>query len=160
LTRLRRASLTLPTALLVPFNLVSTLAAPTFHHPSLFSLAKTLCTPGDSKSTSQKLSDQTGSSADTVTDKLGAVGQNVQETASNLTKQGQETASNLSQQAQSNTGAAGQQGQTYLEQAQNLAANALNAASNTAASKILPLVHLVTISNILTSFRPCQHYQW
>lgn len=81
--------------------------------------------PGDSKSTSQKLSDETRSGGNDVADTLSSVGKNIQETASNLT-----------QQASSNTGGAQDSGKTYLEQAQGIAVGALNTVSKAASGKI------------------------
>ncbi|KAL6242716.1 hypothetical protein RBB50_010362 [Rhinocladiella similis] len=110
--------------------------------------------PGDSKSTSQKLSDEasskTGSTQDTASNltqkassTAGSTFENVQTKAADLggqisdntaaaQKNIQETASNITQQAQDDGTAAQDTGKSYLGQAQELAANALNSASKAA----------------------------
>jgi len=88
--------------------------------------------PGDSKSTSQKLSDETSAKTGSAQETLSGASKSVQDTASNIAKSAQDTASSLGQKADSNTGAAQQSGKTYLEQAQDLAANTLNSASKAA----------------------------
>ncbi|RVX69456.1 hypothetical protein B0A52_06519 [Exophiala mesophila] len=81
--------------------------------------------PGDSKSTSQKLADETtsqGKSAyDTAADTLSSAGKSISDTVNKGTQQGS-----------SNAGAAQESTKGYLEQAQDLAASALNTASKTA----------------------------
>lgn len=128
----------LPTTSLAPFNLVS---SPTFTltwHTSTgirlhYKTDPVSILAGDSKSTSQKLSDQTSSTFnsaseqgkstyDAAADKLSAAGQNIQETVNKNTQQGS-----------SSTGSAEASAKGYLEQAQDLAASALNTASKTAA---------------------------
>lgn len=84
-----------------------------------------LTTPtGDSKSTTQKLSDQTQANVNSATDTLSSAAQNVQDTASNV-----------AQQASSNAGAAQESSKGYLEQAQEMASNALNTASKAASGR-------------------------
>lgn len=88
---------------------------------------------GDSKSTSQKLSDETtsqGKSAyDTAADTLSSAGKNISDTLNKGTQQGG-----------SNAGAAQESAKGYLEQAQDLAASALNTASKTAAGMCTVLI--------------------
>jgi len=94
-----------------------------------------LVQPGDSKSTTQKLSDQTSSSTSSAQDSLSGATKNIQDTASNLgqaaqdnlsaaTKNVQDTAANVQKDAQE---------KGYLAQAQDVAVNALNTASKAAA---------------------------
>lgn len=87
---------------------------------------------GDSKSTTQKLSDETSSATGSASDTTKSYAAQAQDTLSNVGKQAQDTANDLSKKAQDNSGSAGETGKTYLEQAQDLAASALNTASKTA----------------------------
>lgn len=112
---------------------------------------------GDSKSTSQKLSDEassnTGSAQDTLSNltqkassTAGSTFENVQTKAADLGTQAsdntaaaqkniQETASNVTQKAKDDGTDAQDTGKSYIGQAQEMAANALNSASKAASGK-------------------------
>ena len=117
-------SLEPPTTLLEPFNQVS---LPPIGPCGYLLLQTNPCLKplGDSKSTSQKLADETtsqGKSAyDTAADTLSSAGKSISDTVNKGTQQGS-----------SNAGAAQESTKGYLEQAQDLAASALNTASKTA----------------------------
>jgi hypothetical protein len=76
---------------------------------------------GDSKSTTQKLSDETSSKTSSAQDSLSGASKNVQETASNIGKS-----------AQDNAGAAQESSKGYLNQAQDVASNTAQSAQDTA----------------------------
>ena len=76
---------------------------------------------GDSKSTTQKLSDETSAKTSSAQDSLSGATKNIQDTASQHTQKAGETA-----------GGAQEQGKTYIEQAQDAVVSALNTASKAA----------------------------
>ncbi|KIW75809.1 hypothetical protein Z517_10553 [Fonsecaea pedrosoi CBS 271.37] len=106
--------------------------------------------PGDSKSTTQKLADETSAKSGSVQDTLAGATKNIQETASTLgqqasstagavqesgkqyLQQAQDTTSSVGQTASSNASAAQESSKTYLQQAQEMTANVLNSASKAA----------------------------
>ncbi|OAG33985.1 hypothetical protein AYO21_11865 [Fonsecaea monophora] len=106
--------------------------------------------PGDSKSTTQKLADETSAKSSSAQDTLAGATKNIQETASTLgqqasstagaaqesgkeyLQQAQDTASSVGQTASSNASAAQESSKTYLQQAQEMTANVLNSASKAA----------------------------
>ncbi|OAL36034.1 hypothetical protein AYO20_04696 [Fonsecaea nubica] len=136
--------------------------------------------PGDSKSTTQKLSDETSAKSSSAQDTLSGATKNIQETASTLgqqvsstagaaqesgkeyLQQAQDTASSVGQTASSNASAAQESSKTYLQQAQEMTANVLNSASKAASG-----IHASSLTKTLlqhvradNSPRSCKQHFW